>query len=221
MNHHALIEQIVVEVLKRLDKSDKQHLHVKPKLLIVKESAAIDPIQIKKLETSWTLVYSDEQKENLPKDIQGILFAEAKQDLLVKGALGITDTLESSLLAEALLEGISVSLIPSVTLGNVLLSSNQKKPVNNKYAAHLIAYKNTLEGFGVKIQSFERFLQSGLNRHSLSFTERVLTQRHVKLVEEEKITVSPKTIITPLARDTARELGKEICVIDVEGADVL
>ncbi len=25
-----------------------------------------------------------------------------------------------------------------------------------------------------------------------------------------KITVSPKTIITPLARDTARELGKEI-----------
>ncbi|OHY75223.1 hypothetical protein [Priestia aryabhattai] len=221
MNHHALIEQIVVEVLKRLDKSDKQHLNVKPKLLVVKESAAIDPIQIKKLETSWTLVYSDEQKENLPKDIQGILFAEAKQDLLVKGALGITDTLESSLLAEALLEGISVSFIPSVTLGNVLLSSNQKKPVNNKYAEHLIAYKNTLEGFGVKIQSFERFLQSGLNRHSLSFTERVLTQRHVKLVEEEKITVSPKTIITPLARDTARELGKEICVIDVEGGDVL
>jgi hypothetical protein len=221
MNHHALIEQIVVEVLKRLDKSDKQHLNVKPKLLIVKEAAAIDPIQIKKLETSWTLVYSDDQKENLPKDIQGILFAEAKQDLLVKGALGITDTLESYLLAEALLEGISVSLIPSVTLGNVLLSSNQKKRVNNKYAAHLIAYKNTLESFGVKIQSFERFLQSGLNRHSLSFTERVLTQRHVKLVEEEKITVSPKTIITPLARDTARELGKEICVIDVEGADVL
>ena len=73
----------------------------------------------------------------------------------------------------------------------------------------------------MKIQSFERFLQSGLNRHSLSFTERVLTQRRVKLVEEEKITVSPKTIITPLARDTARELGKEICVIDVEGADVL
>jgi hypothetical protein len=221
MNHHALIEQIVVEVLKRLDKSDKQQLNAKPKLLIVKESAAIDPIQIKKLETSWTLVYSDDQKENLPKDIQGILFAEAKQDLLVKGALGITDTLESYLLAEALLEGISVSLIPSVTLGNVLLSSNQKKRVNNKYAAHLIAYKNTLESFGVKIQSFERFLQSGLNRHSLSFTERVLTQRHVKLVEEEKITVSPKTIITPLARDTARELGKEICVIDVEGADVL
>ncbi|GAB1810045.1 MULTISPECIES: hypothetical protein [Priestia] len=221
MNNHALIEQIVVEVLKRLDKSDKQQLNAKPKLLIVKESAAIDPIQIKKLETSWTLVYSDDQKENLPKDIQGILFAEAKQDLLVKGALGITDTLESYLLAEALLEGISVSLIPSVTLGNVLLSSNQKKRVNNKYAAHLIAYKNTLESFGVKIQSFERFLQSGLNRHSLSFTERVLTQRHVKLVEEEKITVSPKTIITPLARDTARELGKEICVIDVEGADVL
>ncbi|MGN7480723.1 hypothetical protein ACTHPB_04220 [Priestia megaterium] len=221
MNNHALIEQIVVEVLKRLDKSDKQQLHVKPKLLIVKESAASDPIQIKKLETSWTLVYGDDQKENLPKDIQGILFAEAKQDLLVKGALGITDTLESYLLAEALLEGISVSLIPSVTLGNVLLSNNQKKRVNNKYAAHLIAYKNTLESFGVKIQSFERFLQSGLNRHSLSFTERVLTQRHVKLVEEEKITVSPKTIITPLARDTARELGKEICVIDVEGADVL
>ncbi|MBT2255695.1 hypothetical protein [Priestia megaterium] len=221
MNNHALIEQIVVEVLKRLDKSDKQQLNVKPKLLIVKESAAIDPIQIKKLETSWTLIYSDEQKENLPKDIQGILFAEAKQDLLVKGALGMTDTLESYLLAEALLEGISVSLIPSVTLGNVLLSSNQKKPVNNKYAAHLIAYKNTLESFGVKIQSFERFLQSALNRYSLSFTERVLTQRHVKLVEEEKITVSPKTIITPLARDTARELGKEICVIDVEGADVL
>ncbi|MCF6797552.1 hypothetical protein P4573_07795 [Priestia megaterium] len=221
MNHHALIEQIVVEVLKRLDKSDKQHLNVKPKLLIVEEAAAIDPIQLEKLETSWTLVYSDDQKENLPKDIQGILFAEVKQDLLVKGALGMTDTLESSLLAEALLEGISVSLIPSVTLGNVLLSTNQKKPVNNKYAAHLIAYKNTLEGFGVKIQSFERFLQSGLNRHSLSFTERVLTQRHVKLVEEEKITVSPKTIITPLARDTARELGKEICVIDIEGADVL
>ncbi|UYV51570.1 hypothetical protein [Priestia megaterium] len=221
MNNHALIEQIVVEVLKRLDKSDKQPLNVKPKLLIVKESAEIDPIQIKKLETSWTLVYGDDQKENLPKDIQGILFAEAKQDLLVKGALGMTDTLESYLLAEALLEGISVSLIPSVILGSVLLSSNQKKPVNNKYAAHLIAYKNTLESFGVKIQSFERFLQSGLNRHSLSFTERVLTQRHVKLVEEEKITVSPKTIITPLARDTARELGKEICVIDVEGADVL
>ncbi|MED3934435.1 hypothetical protein ABEY43_28005 [Priestia megaterium] len=221
MNNYALIEQIVLEVLTRLDKSDNQHLNVKPKLLIVKESAAIDPIQIKKLETSWTLVYGDDQKENLPKDIQGILFAEAKQDLLVKGALGMTDTLESYLLAEALLEGISVSLIPSVTLGNVLLSSNQKKPVNNKYAAHLIAYKNTLESFGVKIQSFERFLQSGLNRHSLSFTERVLTQRHVKLVEEEKITVSPKTIITPLARDTARELGKEIYVIDVEGADVL
>ncbi|MFP7732315.1 hypothetical protein ACLHDF_02625 [Priestia aryabhattai] len=221
MNNRALIEQIVVEVLKRLDKSDTQHLNVKPKLLLVKEEAAIDPIQLKRLETSWTLVYSDDQKENLPKDIQSILFVEAKQDLLVKGALGVTDTLESYLLAEALLEGISVSLIPSVTLGNVLLSSNQKQTINNRYAAHLIAYKNTLEGFGVKIQSFERFLQSGLNKHSLSFTERVLTQRHVKLLEEEKITVSPQTIITPLARDTARELGKEICVIDVEGADAL
>ncbi len=221
MNNRALIEQIVVEVLKRLDKSGTQHLNVKPKLLLVKEEAAIDPIQLKRLETSWTLVYSDDQKENLPKDIQSILFVEAKQDLLVKGALGVTDTLESYLLAEALLEGISVSLIPSVTLGNVLLSSNQKQTINNRYAAHLIAYKNTLEGFGVKIQSFERFLQSGLNKHSLSFTERVLTQRHVKLLEEEKITVSPQTIITPLARDTARELGKEICVIDVEGADAL
>lgn len=43
----------------------------------------------------------------------------------------------------------------------------------------------------------------------------------MKLVEEEKIIVLFKMIIIFLVCDIVRELGKEICVIDVEGVDVL
>lgn len=51
-------------------------------------------------------------------------------------------------------------------------------------------------------------------RHSAIFDGKLLSQHEVRQMEETVIRVGKATIITPLAKDTARELGKKIEVID-------
>ncbi|TYR78906.1 hypothetical protein FZC66_17955 [Priestia megaterium] len=219
MNNRALIEQVVAEVLKSFSMSAGEHAE-KPALLVVNAQESMNPSQLKALESKWKIIYPDSNKENWPATTKAALFLDATQDLFVKGAIGIADTPESQLLAQSLAAGMSVSLIPSPSLEKIIL--NEKQEIANKsYVSHLLTYKKTLESFGVKIESFAAFLNVNSSEKQISFTERVLTQQHVKLWNDEKITISNKTIITPLARDTARELGKLICVIESKGVDAL
>ncbi|AZV43776.1 hypothetical protein [Peribacillus asahii] len=226
MMDRTLIDQIVVEVLKKLDMATIwESAKPKPDLLIVKGVQDLDPSQLIKLETKWNVIYNDANESDFPETAKAVIFLDATQDLLVKGAVGITDTHESKLLARYILAGVPISLIPSTSLGRIILGDNRVM-INREYISHLLQYKETLKKFGVKVESFLSFIQSPLNEEQshtnepVSSTKKLLTQTDVKKCKEEKIMICQKTIVTPLARDTARELGKSICVIDSKGVDV-
>lgn len=222
----ALIEQIVVEVLRNFSMTTVlEHEKSKPNLLIVKGTQKLDPSQLIKLESKWNMIYKNANETDFAETAEAVIFLDATQDLLVKGAIGLADTPESKLLAHYILAGVPVSLILPPFLERVVLGGRSGL-ANREYVSRLVEYKETLNRFGVKVESLFQFIESSLNEEQLHTDElrssfkKLLTQRDVKACKEEKIIISQKTIVTPLARDTARELGKNICVIDSKGADI-
>ncbi|PLS17311.1 hypothetical protein CVD28_12130 [Bacillus sp. M6-12] len=217
MISRELIEKIVFEVLTKMNvaESAENFLHSKPNLMVVKGDKEIDISSLKQLESKWNVLFTSASD---PKEaVHAVLFLNADQDLLVKGALGIADTSQSSLLAKYLLKGSEVTLIPDTLLENAILADDQI--TKNAYAAQLLEYKERLQTYGVKIESLTNFLESaGQNlkqpEQALSFEGKLLSQKEVQASTEQDIKISAKTIVTPLARDTARDLGKTISVID-------
>lgn len=219
-----LIEKVVIEVMKKLSlTTDLEHEKRKPGLLVVKGARELDSSQSEKLESKWNVMYQDTNELNFIETVEAVLFLDAGQDLLVKGAIGITDTPDSELLARYLLADIPVSLIVSPLLEKALLKENGIG--NQNYLARLVDYKETLNRYGVKVESWTDFIQSSkkaeisLDEKRSSF-KKLLTQRDVKACKEKRININKQTIVTPLARDTARELGKIIFVTDSKGADI-
>jgi hypothetical protein len=221
----TLIEKVVIEVLKNLSMTAGfEHGKPKPALLIVKGAGELDPSQSKKLESKWNVIYQDRNEPDLMEEAEAVLFLDAGQDLLVKGAVGITDTPDSELLARCLLAGIPVTLIVSPLLEKAVLEERYGT-ANKSYVSRLIEYKKTLNGYGAKVESLDNFIQTSKEAAlpaggQPSTPKKLLTQRDVKDCKEEKISINEKTIVTPLARDTARELGKTIFVTDSKGADI-
>lgn len=218
-----MIEQIVLEVIKQLSSTDDTLIEAsKPTLLLVGDISIIDPKLLLLMKTNWNAVsYNADEKAKLDK-VNKVIFLHATQDLIAKGALGIFDTPESKLLSRCILESVPVSIIPTVYLQENLFNVN---PKNRVYVSQLLGYKNTLLKFGVIVESFESFV--GNSKETISITsvkdpnmkkKKLLTQRDVQECQEVELVVDQSTIITPLARDTARELGKTIKVIESKGA---
>ncbi|PWA13055.1 hypothetical protein DCC39_02680 [Pueribacillus theae] len=213
MIERTVIEEIVLEVLKNLDRD----VFRKPDLFVINASAE----EKKQLEKHWNVHSISSTCHDVPNDVQEVAFFNVTQDLIVKGALGITDTPESKMLSHLMMKGLRISLIPSIEL-EWILKSNEKKATNPNYVNHLLNYKNMLKSFGVYLQSLEELVprkahskeSTNLIKDQITFHEKLLTQRHVENSEETKIMIHKSTIVTPLARDTARKLGKSIYVIE-------
>lgn len=238
----ALIESVVAEVLKQISPHSSSPVPIsKPTLLVVGDRNQADADLWRKIELNWDVVPYASTAHSIPEQLHSALFLNCGQDLLVKGALGISDTPESQTLAALLLNGVPVSLIPQKELAKSILS--RETYASAPYIKQLLKYKDTLFQFGAEVRTLENFLGSSSNKdalpgsastaasasgNNLNFhTEekilppkaetsgrKLLTQRDVQDCPEAQILVSSNTIITPLARDAARETGKTILVID-------
>lgn len=85
------------------------------------------------------------------------------------------------------------------------------------YRSHLLTYKKQLESFGVKFRSLASFTEARVDEeraNCLAFEGKLLTEQGVKDSREASILIAPSTIVTPLARDAARDLGKAIVVVE-------
>jgi hypothetical protein len=213
MIDRELIEIVVAEVLTKLTSFDRQSLH-KPNLLVVGDYSGVDPIYQQKIISKWNIVNYhslEDMKVHFPKKV---LFLEANQDLFVKGALGIGDTSESELLARCILENIPVTLIPLDYLHSVLVNNDQQP--KSEYILQLKSYQDRLVKFGVSVESIDSFLNEHIpfSKELPSGKRNLLTQRDVQAHTGKRLDIVQGTIVTPLARDAARERGITIHILD-------
>ncbi|PID05865.1 MULTISPECIES: hypothetical protein [unclassified Sporosarcina] len=200
MNKKKVIEDIVQEVLNQLGKSKLYGNDISLPLLYVHQA---DDEAIQMLKKKW------EVTDDLKESVDHVLFCAVSQNTLVKGALGLADDPCSKLLATFLLNGKKVTMIPSKDLEWLLHSDKKDTP----YTRHLLAYKEQLEKFGVQFVRLNEFTMLSTQEKSPS-VDKLLTEKIVKSITSKNIFVRRATIVTPLARDTAKELGKVIKVIE-------
>ncbi|MEK3935410.1 hypothetical protein MKY41_08810 [Sporosarcina sp. FSL W7-1349] len=191
-----LIEEIVGNVIKQLGVTPSiSEVSAKPLLLV--HNAERETIS--RLEEKWEIISEPVAK------VQDAVMLEVSQNVLVKGALGLTDDPDSELLSELLLQGKQVTLIPMAKLEWLVSSDGGQSP----YHRHLLTYKEKLESFGVRFTTLEAFIRDGEKVEPPSL-DKLLTEQGVRDCADDTIRIGKATIVTPLARDTARELGKTI-----------
>ncbi|MDF2035854.1 hypothetical protein P2R12_02500 [Cytobacillus oceanisediminis] len=212
-----MIGKIVEEVVKNiLSAQSAPNPKTKHNLLAVGDLESVDPHLVKLLEENWNVLPYKFNEDAELHTVMKVVFLEASQDLFVKGALGICDTPESELLAACIIDYVPVTLIPQNNLYKIL---NGEKKTNGEYFSSLIEYKEKLLKFGVEINNLEHFANPKPVSPKSSASKNLITQRDVQDCKTNEIFVDKQTIITPLARDTAREMGKSITVTDTKGAE--
>ncbi|MGG1516495.1 hypothetical protein ABE504_13840 [Paenibacillus oryzisoli] len=215
-----LIEHIVREVIASLQARGSGVVEPKPCLLLVHDGSRatteIDKI-IAPLLAKWQVGIESYQAPDLvssaEKDVRHAVLMDIDQDLLVRGAQGFTDSAPSKLLATLLRNGTPVTLVPAPSAAWILQSvdSDEGLPEPAKrYRAHIRTYKDQLITFGAKFAKLtELELQHEMGLH---VNKRVLTQKDIQDSHVPTITVSRHTLITPLARDTAKDKGLTILI---------
>lgn len=212
-----LIEQIVEEVVKNLfGAKSAPNSKSKHNILAVGDLGKVDPNILEVLEENWNVLPYDFSEEAELHNVMRVIFLDASQDLFVKGALGICDTPESELLSACIMDYVPVTLIPKTKLYKIL---NGEKKTNGEYSLSLMEYKEKLLKFGVEINRLEDFAAPKPISADQPLSKKLITQRDVQECKMNEILADKQTIITPLARDTARELGKSIIVMDTKGAE--
>ncbi|PIC83125.1 hypothetical protein CSV71_02540 [Sporosarcina sp. P21c] len=200
MNNKNIIEDIVQEVLNQLGKS---------KLFVNDTSLPLLYVHHADNETVQTLNRDWKVTENPEESADHVLFCDVSQNLLVKGAMGLADDPCSKWLATFLLNDKKITMIPSKDLEWLLYPDEKYTP----YKSYLFAHKEQLESFGVQFTTLNNFTMSrkGVNT---PIVEKLLTEKIVRNTLSKVIFIGPTTIVTPLARDTAKELEKVITVIE-------
>jgi hypothetical protein len=223
------IERVVMEVLQRLGSpGEEEPVPGKPGLLVVHDDAfekkALEAI-IMSLQEKWNICQADmnsPEKTTITMDIERILFLNVGQDFIVRGALGLTDTGVSQLLADALLRGLPVTLVPCSSLKWLLRPRAGEAVLPEtaiRYRRHIRERVETLASFGASMGAIsdllldEEEISSRINQEPVSIKEeavfqgKLLTQREIQQISASVLLVSRSTVITPLARDAARDKG--------------
>ncbi|MEH7885396.1 hypothetical protein V7654_13880 [Bacillus sp. JJ1609] len=226
MIDRSMIETIVLEVIRALENEGETEVtSVRPKLLIAGDASWIFENTLEKLKQYWDLNFAREPKIEECESVEYIIFFRASQDLIAKGALGIADTPESILLAHCLLTGKKGTIVPEPTLEEQLLAKKGQS-LGSNYIQKLLNYVKELNSFGFKLETIDDFANRGKGSQKAESIpqlqpasanagkKKLLTQRDVQDTKTEQIFVCKNTIITPSARDAARELGKSIVVAE-------
>jgi hypothetical protein len=207
-----LIAKVVAEVLKQLSALEAVVAAeaAKPNLLVFGSLERLTVFLKETMNTDWNLIGGESWTDIQRYSPKKVLFLEASQDLLVKGATGLTDSAESEVLAACIWANIPVSLIPTEFLSAYLLA---ERSTNQAYFLQMKEYVERLERFGVSVETLEKAFQKESitsqpsQAPKVASGKKLLTQREVQSHQGKLISVDASTIITPLARDSARELG--------------
>ncbi|PLR78359.1 hypothetical protein CU633_06000 [Bacillus sp. V3-13] len=216
-NQHD-VEEIVIAVLRRMESAKQK----KQQLLVIAKDLQQHKEQIEELKWHWDVIERQPDSSDIPCSTSHAVFLDVNQDLLVKGALGIIDTPESLLFSNLIFQGFRVDFVPDSSLSWILNPGGNQK-VNKKYMMQLMHYQKRLEDFGVHFYPLKSIIpeeKEGLSRssagkQSINFHDKLLTKETIDRWKENCIHVHHDTIITPLARDTAKE--KDIKIIDGRG----
>ncbi|TBL76479.1 hypothetical protein [Paenibacillus thalictri] len=228
----AVIEHIVREVIQSLQAAKSELVYRKSKLLIVyDENREQDEVKqiAAALEAGWHVIRMPFRSPDLVSaisDIKHVVMLDVNQDILVRGALGFIGSAPNELLAAVLHNGIPVTLVLTHSLEWILrpegTDDDLPEPAR-RYRQHIRKHKDILASFGAAFAGLSDLqiapiggdrtdhdnTQSG---KTLYFEQKVLTQEDVRVSDVGTIVVSRSTLVTPLARDTARDKGVTILV---------
>lgn len=200
MINKEMIEEIVKEILRNIDSP------IKNKLLVNHRGMEKDLESIEWLKRHWHVVELTDANAPIPPSSQNAVFLEVDQDLFVKAALGITDTKESLFFSKILLHGLQIDFILSESLWRVMHENSSN--VNKRYLEMLLNYQNQLNDFGVRFFSSYHYIVPGQKMPKYigaEYREKLLTKAVIDGWKKDTITVESNTIITPMAREAAKE----------------
>ncbi|KMY53783.1 hypothetical protein AC623_07190 [Bacillus sp. FJAT-27231] len=216
------IQKIVEEVLKQVQK--ESIVHSKPSILVIHPGTEMSKEQVKELRKYWEVTevsLTTEKNMNLPPSVTEAVFLEASQTLMVKGALGIADTAESEWLSNLLLHGVKTYIVPDQQLSFLLHDKVLLKARNRAYQQMFLTYRETLSSFGVFFNSLEELVQAGGRNEKKSgqsedniFHEKLISQKVIESWNGREIKVLPGSIVTPLAKDLAKQKGIKIFALE-------
>ncbi|MDQ0338726.1 hypothetical protein J2S00_001512 [Caldalkalibacillus uzonensis] len=217
IKHRQLIEEIAREVVRRVCSP--------PRLLMVyNNDANPEDLDLAKaaLQHKWQveLHTADAAPDDTLTSVHMVYFFHMDQDFIVRGALGLTDTVGAAVLAQALQSDIPVFIQVAPSLEWMFAAHDERDSLSTgakRYRDYLLQQVRTLLDFGVTFGTLADLakLKPGDrqgNQAIWHFTGQLLTQRALQETEAKTIVVSPSVIITPLARDTARERGIKLLV---------
>ncbi|RSK55197.1 hypothetical protein [Bacillus canaveralius] len=218
MTNQYDVEEIVIAVLRRMESAKQK----KQQLLVIAKDLQQHKEQIEELKSHWDVIERQPGSSDIPCSTCQAVFLDVNQDLLVKGALGIIDTPESLLFSKLMSQGFHVYFVPNNSL-SWILKPHDNQTVNKKYMTQLLDYHQRLQDFAVHFyplksiipEEKEQLSRSSDGKQFINFDEKLLTKEIIDRWKEDCIHVHRDTIITPLARDTAKE--KDIKIIDGRG----
>ncbi|MDN4526630.1 hypothetical protein [Fictibacillus fluitans] len=218
MNRSAdreLITKIVEEVLQRLQTEDLMEKQ-KPLLYIFAsgaEPSALQQVTLTCRPYFEICVVKNEQSDIFQDSTAQVLFMNVDQDLIVRGALGLTDTPQSLALAKALHGNLPITMLLSKV-------ENEVYSTKTAYKEYLLNQKIRLETFGVRITSLKD-LKGELdidakerNPDKSLLQNKLLTENDINAANRKELRINKETIVTPLAWDAARKQGIRIMILD-------
>ena len=206
-----LIESIVKQVMAKLETEGN---NTQPNLLVITYPGLDIEQEISLLKQDWNIVLADKVEGNLFSGIDQAVFLNIDQDTLVRAALGLTDSPNSKLFVQLIMNEIPIMFIPDASLSQ-LLQMDEKNHQYSLYIKKLRYYKETIEKFGVAIKSIEELRLRNhapinkLNEQSKT-SKALISLEDIMNFSGVELVMHPGTIITPLAKDKARELGIQI-----------
>lgn len=206
-----LIESIVKQVMAKLETEGN---NTQPNLLVITYPGLDIEQEISLLKQDWNIVLADKVEGNLFSGIDQAVFLNIDQDTLVRAALGLTDSPNSKLFVQLIMNEIPIMFVPDASLSQ-LLQMDEKNHQYSLYIKKLRYYKETIEKFGVAIKSIEELRLRNhapinkLNEQSKT-SKALISLEDIMNFSGVELVMQPGTIITPLAKDKARELGIQI-----------
>jgi hypothetical protein len=213
------------EVLKQLNRliEDKWNL----KVFLTKSAERVITSQYVKERLNLSHLYPESLVDNekaLLKDVKHIIIPTLTMNSAAKIALGIADTMATNIIAGAIMKGLTVTAaIDACDPKNTERLAKGYNKIPPAYEKRISAYLYDLQGYGVKLA------ESGNLYHAVSskslenrpedifIPKKIITSEDVINVKNNgtnKMCITQGTIVTLLAKDTARELGVDIeCIL--------
>ncbi|MED4354103.1 hypothetical protein P9265_17525 [Schinkia azotoformans] len=206
-----LIEDIVKQVITKLETNGN---NTKSNLLVISKPGQDMEQVLGRLKQDWNIVLAEKIEGNVFSSFDQAMFLNIDQDTIVRVALGLADSPNSKLFVQLIMNEIPITFIPDASLRQ-LLEGDEKNHHYSSYIKKLRDYKGTIEKFGVTFKSLEELKLCNcstikkLNEQSKS-SKTLISLEDIMHLAGNQLVVQQGTIITPLAKDKARELGIQI-----------